>query len=156
MRARALPRLTFEDIANVPAWALLPAADVRTLAVIAGCIVFVRPLQREIDGRVLGALANAIGHARLDAILCGDAANSPAIKWIRSKDPVHDLGAIGGEVLVRAARAGAPLQARLRAMFPPLAQALVSCAVTVAADADEVTRAALVHYAGGESTGGGA
>ena len=103
---------------SLPDWAKVDRARRRELAVLAGAILRARSLRESIDGGLLKAVATAVGEERLDLITRFFARRESAVSLAWSSDPVTQLHALGGEVLLRAGEFAPALHARLSMLFP--------------------------------------
>jgi hypothetical protein len=123
-------------LGGLPDWADAPPASRTRLAVLGGAVLCSRRLRRTIDGRVLSAVAAVLGEHRLDAVLAlpGRVRALDSLGW--GDEPVEQLHALGGEVLVRSVDVPASIREALSRLFPRSAQ-------TVQAD-----RATLCRIAG--------
>ena len=111
-------------LGGLPDWVDAPPAARTRLAVLGGAVLCARRLRRTIDGRVLAAVATALGERRLDAVLAlpGRVPAMDTLRW--DDEPVAQLHALGGEVLVRSVDAPAAIRDGLAQRFPPCGQAL--------------------------------
>ncbi|MEI8302341.1 MAG: hypothetical protein WCG13_03550 [Burkholderiales bacterium] len=105
-------------IGPLPDWADCPRERRHELAVLAGAVLCARALRQCIDGSVLKRVADVIGEERLDVLtrLCVGRAAALAVTW--EADPVGQLHALGGEVLLRSASAPVAMRRRLAMLFP--------------------------------------
>jgi hypothetical protein len=87
-------------------------------------VLCARRLRRTIDGRVLAAVAAVLGEHRLDAVMVlpGRVPAMDTLRW--GDDPVAQLHALGGEVLVRSVEAPAAIRDGLARLFPRCGPAL--------------------------------
>jgi len=102
----------------LPDWAKADRSRRRELAVLAGAILRARSLRESIDGGLLKAVAAAIGEQRLDLITRFFARRESPVSMAWAADPVAQLHALGGEVLLRAGAFPPALHARLSMLFP--------------------------------------
>jgi hypothetical protein len=117
--AHVLPKLQASAFAGLPDWLLWPGPQRDLLACVTGAIVRAPRLRATIDGRLLSAVAQAIGEARLEDLIARFGANPPLETRGWSDEPVRELRALGGEVLLRAAACNPTVRARLALLFPP-------------------------------------
>jgi hypothetical protein len=106
------------ELGALPHWVALPQAERTGFAVLTGAVLRSRRLRRTVDGAVLTAVASVIGEQRLDAVMAlpGRVTDRTSRRW--AADPVAQLHALGGEVLLRGLEGSAALRARLAAGFP--------------------------------------
>ena len=118
-------------LGGLPDWVDAPPVSRTRLAVLGGAVLCARRLRRTIDGRVLAAVAAELGERRLDAVLAlpGRVPAMDALRW--DDEPVAQLHALGGEVLVRSVDVPAAIRAALARWFPPCGQALEMDRATV-------------------------
>ena len=107
---------------SLPDWAKADRLRRRELAVLAGAILRARSLRESIDGGLLKAIAAAIGEERFDLITRFFARRESPVSLAWSSDPVTQLHALGGEVLLRAGEYAPALHARLSMLFPVSAE----------------------------------
>jgi len=106
-------------LGSLPPWLALPQAERVGFAVLTGAVLRSRRLRRTVDGSVLAAVSAVIGEDRLDGVIAlpRRLAEPPPLRW--SADPVAQLHALGGEVLVRAFDGPETVRQRLAGWFPP-------------------------------------
>jgi hypothetical protein len=118
---RSIPAEAVPDTAalgRLPDWVDASPVSRGALAALGGALLCARRLRRTIDGRVLCAVAAVLGERTLDAVLAmpGRGAAVDALRW--EDDPVAQLQALGGEVLVRSVDAPDTVRAGLSRLFP--------------------------------------
>jgi hypothetical protein len=105
-------------LGSLPHWVALAPAERIGFAVLTGAVLRSRRLRRTVDGAVLTAVASAIGEERLDAVMALPERVTDQTSWRWAADPVSQLHALGGEVLLRGLEGSAALSRRLAAWFP--------------------------------------
>jgi hypothetical protein len=114
--AEAVPQTA--ALGGLPDWVEASPDSRSALAVLSGALLCGRRLRRTIDGRVLSAVAAVLGERTLDAVLAlpGRSGAADALAW--DEDPVAQLQALGGEVLVRSLGAPDAVRTALSQLFP--------------------------------------
>ena len=105
-------------LGRLPHWADAPPAARMRLAVLSGAVLLSHRLRHTIDGRVLSALAAMLGEHQLDAVLALPGRVPPPDALDADDDPIEQLHALGGEVLVRSVDAPASIRDELARLFP--------------------------------------
>jgi hypothetical protein len=105
-------------LGTLPDWVGETEPARTALAVLTGAVLRSRRLRRTLEGRVLSAVSRTIGEPRLDAVLClpGRVRAVQSVPW--APDPVAQLHALGGEVLVRCFDGPASVRSALSRLFP--------------------------------------
>jgi hypothetical protein len=117
-RRAGLSGISPVDAGPLPDWAKADKARRRELAVLTGAILRARSLRESIDGVLLKTVAAAIGEERLDLITRFFARRESPVSLAWAPDPIAQLHALGGEVLLRAGDFAPALHARLSMLFP--------------------------------------